>query len=518
MADETCNAFNTVSGLDPNGLHRFIVGTDPAPRKMAPAEVKGLGDAFASRLLAKGTFPRSGEEVLAKLKASGRGNDPLKRQASFVLGEGSQLPPTARVDRSLRFVVTLGGGPDGPDVFVSASDPKNPHNIEVMAWDTKVGGFNYYRSAGPRAMWMFAGNSRRALRDQSRGKGPFESHPSGALLMKELKTPWINWDSPAALIPETAFAADDPRRTHAWFTDRDPNGGLSFEREAARPAIARWARARFATLRKRGGEVTRPRNLMEQILGTPTVNLHSTHIESRALRPGDSLDLPPTFFVDSEGLSDVLGLAAPPAFTVSGRIYAKCLEKFDVRLEDGRFKAKGDTHFCFLAPERAFEDQVVLREAIEMGLVSQRLAACLLMVDPWNPLFSDRRRALLDHVPPTATLANGRSSFSTDMANAILEAAKTAPAGTPEAEFAGNWKLGAGFKAKFDQRLTAYYAAVGERLKTQAGFDAYFKLNEERRQRFKETMPIAEFPLLLPVTNILPAQRAMQPDGTVVER
>ena len=60
---------------------------------------------------------------------------------------------------------------------------------------------------------------------------------------------------------------------------------------------------------------------------------------------------------------------------------------------------KGDTHFCFLVPERAFEDQAVLREAIEIGLVTKRLAACLLMVDPWNPIFSDRRRALLRHVP-----------------------------------------------------------------------------------------------------------------------
>ena len=40
------------------------------------------------------------------------------------------------------------------------------------------------------------------------------------------------------------------------------------------------------------------------------------------------------------------------------------------------------------------------------------------------------------------------------------------------------------------------------RLKTQAGFDAYFKLAEERRQEFKAKMPIAEFPLLLPQTNI----------------
>ena len=255
---------------------------------------------------------------------------------------------------------------------------------------------------------------------------------------------------------------------------------------------------------------------MAQILATPTVNLTTTHIESRALEPTSQLDLPATFFVDSEGLADVLGLAPPPFFTVTGKIYAKCLAKFDVRLEDGQgFVRKGDTHFCFLVPERAFEDQVVLREAIEIGLVSKRLAACLLMVDPWNPVFSDRRRALLRHVPATARIANGKSSFSTDMARAILAAAETADASAPEAEFAKRWSAGAGFRGEFNRILRRYYDSVEARLKTQAGFDAYFKLAEERRQEFKAKMPIAEFPLLLPQTNIRARGRRMQRDGTV---
>ena len=172
-------------------------------------------------------------------------------------------------------------------------------------------------------MWMFAGNSRDALRESSRGKGPFESHPSGALLMKELKTPWNNWHSPSANIPANAFAKNDARRRHAWFTEKDPGGALAFELDAARPAISRWARARFAGLRKQGGTLAQPRHVMEQILATPTVNLTSTHVESRALAPGSELDLPPTFFVDSEALSDILGLAPPPFFSVKGRIYAQ---------------------------------------------------------------------------------------------------------------------------------------------------------------------------------------------------
>lgn len=525
MVDDSCGAFDSVGSIDADALNRFVVGADPAPRRMSPAEVRDLGDAFAPLFRANAKIPRSAQQVVERIKAAAPKKGALRTQRSFVVGEGSQLPrtqATAGVARNLRFIVTLGQGPNGPDVLLSAGDPRQADGVEVMAWDRKGGGFNYYRSTGPNAMWMHAGNSRDAVRDASRGKGPFESHPSGALIMKELKTPWINWHSPSANIPDSAFASNDPLRRHEWFVDKDPGGALAFEFEAARPAIERWAKARFDAVRDGSGLVTRPRHVMEQILGTPnrrrsTVNLATTHVANADLRPSSMLDLPATFFVDSEGLSDVLGLARPPAFTVSGRIYAKCLTKFDVRMESSPgFVRKGDTHFCFLVPERAFEDQVVLRHAIDVGLLGKRLAACLLMVDPWNPVFSERRAALLRHVPATAKIAKGRSSFSREMVDSIFAAAKIGPRGTPEAEFVERWKVGPRFAGEFNRILRRYYKAVEAKLKTQAGFEPYFKLAEERRRTFHE-LPISEFPLLLPHTNIEPARRRMRPDGAVAE-
>jgi hypothetical protein len=523
MPDETCRAFDLVQPPDPEALHRFVVGGDPAPQTMNATEVKALGDPFAVLLLAPGRFPRSAEAVIEGLRAAVPKGHALKTMRTFIVGEGSQLPSTqetARVNRTLRFIVTLGRGPQGPDVFLSVGDPRDSSGVEVMAWKRGAGGFNFYRSTGDTAMWMFAGNSRDALRPNSRGKGPFESHPSGSLLMKELKEPWNNWHSSLANIPVTAFAKHDPRRRHDWFTKRDPGGAYALELEAARPAITRWAERRFSRLRERGGTIDRPRMIMEQILDTPTVNLVTSFRESRALRNADPIDLPATFFVDADGLSNTLGLAFPPFFSVTGKIYKRCLDKFNVHLDDGdRFRQKGDTHFCFLAPERAFEDQEVLREAIEIGLVSKRLAACLLMVDPWNPIFSERRRALLSHVPATATIAKRKSRFSAEMAAAILEAADQGPADTPEAEFAQRWRVGPRFTAPFNKILKRYYAAVEAKLKKQAGFEPYFQLAEERRQQFKQTMPIAqEFPLLLPRTNITATGRRMRSDGTVGRR
>ena len=75
--------------------------------------------------------------------------------------------------------------------------------------------------------------------------------------------------------------------------------------------------------------------------------------------------------------------------------------------------------------------------------------------------------------------------------------------------------MGAQFRRPFNRMLKRYYAGVEAKLRTQAGFDAYFKLLEARRLRFKDTMPIAEFPLLLPSTNISATDRIMKADGSV---
>jgi hypothetical protein len=197
-------------------------------------------------------------------------------------------------------------------------------------------------------------------------------------------------------------------------------------------------------------------------------------------------------------------------------MYAASLTAFEVKLTDGdKFKRAGDTHFAFVIPERAAEDQVVLHEAIDRGLVSNRLAAALLMTDFPNPVFSPRRAALLAHVPASATVTNKTSSFSQEMADAILAAAETTPDGSPEREFKERWSVGENFVRPFNQILGAYYEAVNKRLETQQGFDDYFKLAESRRNRVR-AMPIFENQLLFARSNIPVETRSMQPDGSVI--
>jgi hypothetical protein len=507
--------------LDPSRIHRFVVGEDAKPRALSAAEAeKELGDPLATLLLLKGTFPATAEETVTAIKGAVAQGDPLRDQMSFLLGEGSQIAfddGPVSLNRGLRFVVTLGatanGPPDGPDVFVSVFDPAST-DIELMAWDRRSGGFNFYRSVGDPPAWVFAGNSRHALTDPTRGKGPFESHKSGALLMKELKFPWINWDGPPARITATVFAASDDRRTHPWFTAKETGGAYTLELAAARPAIARWAKARFDALLANNGTVEDPARVMEQIVDSPTVNLLSSIRESESADPKGAVELPKTFFVDADGLAEV-GLDGPPEFSVPRAMYATSLTTFAVKLTDGgTFERAGDTHFAFVIPERAVEDQVVLHEAISRGLVSKRLAASLLMTDFPNPVFSPRRAALLAHVPAAAAVNNGASTFSQDMADAILAAAETSPNGSPEREFKERWSVGEDFLGPFNHILGAYYAAVSKRLETQNGFDDYFRLAESRRNRVR-AMPIFENELLFARSNIPAATPSMQPDGSV---
>ncbi len=506
VADESCAAFDGItSPLEPRAVHRFVVGEDAGPTPMsAEAATQELGDPVAALLFLRGRFPRTAAELVDQLRKVADGADPLQQHATFVLGEGSQVAfsdDTATVDRGLRFLIAC-GKPTEPDVIMSTPAPDAPF-VELMAWDRKGGGFNFYRTVD--GAWVFAGNSRAALVAPTEGKGPFDSHVTGNLLMKELRKPWIHWHSSAGHMIDTVFALDDPRRRHDWFTQRQ--GADVFEKTVARPSIRRWTEARFEA------SAGPPGRVMKQILDTSTVNLIASHTESRrALSAGDPVKLPQTFFVDSEALTEVLGLPAPPALSVEAQLYAAALARFEFTLRAaGGFSQPGDSRFAFIVPERAFEDRVALEQAIDRKLVTPRLAACLLMVDFANPVFSARRATLLSHLPEAAD-----EDLSQALAEAILAASKEPAAGAAELEFATLWAAGDDWPKQFGALLNRYYATLPSRVASRTSFDDYVRLAESRRQRVRK-MPIFENRLLFPETNITPENLEMRPDGTVVQ-
>jgi hypothetical protein len=508
-----------LDGLDATTIHRFVVGEDSQPRPFEAAEAETeLGDPFANLVLLRGVFPRTAAEALDALAAAAD-DKLLAEQRSFVLGEGTQLADSSAasgVQRDVRFVVSTGTDSRGPEVIVSAFHPASS-DIELMGWDRAKGGFNYYRAVGKGPTWVFAGNSAHALSDPTRGKGPFESHASGAILMKELKIPWNNWHSFEATMPDSVFPQGDVRRTHPWFTNKQ--GAEVCEEAVVIPSIERWAKARFDRIAEKG-QVDEPRRVMEHLLVTPTVNLVSSRAASHDPDAKGGVKIPPSFFANFGALAETaIGLNPPPEFGVATDVYRTNLQTFEFALrDDSGFEQKGDTKFAFFIPEPAKEDIAAMAEAMRIGLISDRLAAALLMVDFANPIYSQRRASLLDHVPATATIANGRSTFSEEMANAILGAAGNSPGDSPEREFAARWEVGEDFREAHNGLLSAYVAAVTARLATQEGFDDYVRLADARRHRAKRATPIVrEFDLLFPQTNIEEREREMRPDGTVAE-
>jgi hypothetical protein len=516
----TCGELGRAAG-EANSLHRFILGVDPQPVRLDQAEIEALDDPFANLLLANGVFPTTAEQVLTEFDSAVPGGDPLATQRSFVVGEGSQLAPGAPLAGVRAFLLTRGDGPDGPDVFISTGGPADEF-IEVMAWDRTAKGFNYYQTRQAASPWVLAGNSADALRTGSARNGPFESHPSGSILMKELRFPWVHWHSFAAVVrPDVA---GDQLANHPWFAER--SGAQELETAAVMPAIRRWTTTRLDAAVDAAGNVASPRLIIESFLKTPTVNLVSSRVEANLIIGGaeESFDIPHAFFVDSECLVEILGLPAPdPAqFTASSAEYLQVLtdHKVTLRLDDGAAVGAPpqDTHFAFVVPERAFEDIETVRGAVEIGLVTRRLAAALLMVDFANPVFSSRREQLLAHVPGTAMIADGASTFSDEFADAIRKSSAAGEEdGSPEHEFAQLWDAGEdGWPNQFSALLTDYYDRVAAKLREQGGLDEIFRLAESRRDRVRD-MPIHENPLLFatPDPRIGESLR-MQPGGEIV--
>lgn len=90
------------------------------------------------------------------------------------------------------------GSPSAADIMVvgSSDTASNVAFLQCLAWDPVNERFNFYArsrrgddetgGAAP-GLWVYAGNSTHAFAEGSRGRGPFDGHVSGSLVMKELE-------------------------------------------------------------------------------------------------------------------------------------------------------------------------------------------------------------------------------------------------------------------------------------------------------------------------------------------
>lgn len=492
--------------LNPNTIYRFVLGLDVQPKVMTSEEAQqSLQDPFGGKLLIRGRFPLTLRSLLAEFSQP---DSSLPMQQSFVVADGGQIhwnDSTESVDRNIRFAISRSNS-NGDSVLISTGTQFDSVAIflQVLAWDSVNEVFNYYeRRAGT---WIWAGNSYHALDDSSRGKGPFDSHVNGSLVMKELKLPWTHWHSQASAITDDVLSPDDPLRSEPLWQAK--SGAEDFETSVVRPGIRKWTASRVAKAigSSANGQLANLPQLLRHLFETTTVNLVASDSQSRSIVQNTQVKLPLSFFVNSDILFDVLevepNIEVP---VVSGEFYLRNLEAFDFRLRTNGFDRTGDTHFAFVVPEPSFEDNQVVNEVLRRSLVSPRFVACVMMVDFANPVSSVQRNALHKYVPANVQVLDGSSDFvSQFVANvetAIANSEDASADGSPEQQFMSHWQLDDSWKSNFEQRIENYFAAIKQRLQSQSGYDDFVRLAESRRREFRRR-PLAEFELTLPITNI----------------
>lgn len=509
--------------LEAGCIYRFVLGVDPTPKPLSGNEADNLlRDCFAQLLLRRGTFPLTLRSLLAALDAVNGEPEGLPVQKSFLVADGGQIawtPDTAKVNRLFRFTVVRARGSDAQLMISSSTEIDSPEQfLQLIAWDSANAAFNFYeRRAGT---WLWAGNSYHALLPDSRGQGPFDSHVNGSMVMKELRQPWNNWHSMSASIQSSVLSPNDTLRSEPLFVNRVSAHEL--EMSVVRPGIERWNRARLMRATSANGStLSEVRYFFRQILESTTANLISSSQESRQVTAGGRLTLPTSFFLNTDGLLDHIGLEPQIApVSVPGSFYLSSLKRYDFVLTDGDFSQPGDTFFAFLVPEPAFEDLHILAMLLEEKIIDRRFAACLLMVDFQNPVFSRRRRKLMSYVPEKAqllTTGKVRSDIAAQFV-AVVEANEHAT--TPdsaEQEFLANWRIPeAEWEHTFVRRIEEYFSHLQTASGTEEGFDGWVRLAESRRSEFRRR-PLAEFRLTIPTTNIPAASPSliMRLDGTV---
>ncbi len=499
--------------LAPSTVYRFVMGLDSEPTVMSQSELAALADPMGM-MLGQGSFPLTVQDVLAEIDAAAT----LPLQRSYLASEAGQIPvaESGSLERDLRFAITRAQAAN-VDLLISTSAIGDPATtfLQVMGWDGAAGQFNYYMRLD--RTWVWAGNSYSALAPESRGQGCFDSHVNGSMVMKELKQPWMHWQSMSATI---LLAPDDPLRQNPLY--RSLSGAEDLE-HTVRAGVSRWTSARLKRAVGPEGRITELDRLLRQLCTTTTVNLASSVTESSTVadNPARTLTLPLSFWLNTDSLLDDLGIPArfvPPS--VAGKLYLDSLARYDFALVEGEFRQPGDAFFAFTVPEAAFEDIEVVNQLVRRKIISAQFAASVLMVDFPNPVFSSARGKLLGYVPPAATVDPAGGGVSQQVAEVIVQAATGLPAGSPEAQFAEHWGLpDAQWREEFAGRIQDYVNAVTIRIGTTQGFDDYVRLAESRRREFKRSR-LNEFTLTLPVTNIPPDAPLLQmnPDGTISEK
>lgn len=474
---------DALSDTDASTLFSSVAGIDVSPRPMSNDEIVALGDVFTERMLCRGVVPLTLRDLLDAIEALA-GPDGLPKRNLFLVGEGGRHAldhPGFHLNG--RLVYSWSRGFDAPDLFLSTvpslDDPESL--MQLVAWSEADRSFHFFERL--MGHWFWAGNSFHALDPRSRGKGPFDSHINGGLVMKELKAPWAHWHSQSSSIPRELLSGTDFGK-HPGLNAIE---GAEVLETITMAGVRRWTQGRIRR-DVETGQIHAPSTYINQILTATSGNLVSAKEEYRPDMT-QPVTLPKSFFLDVDGLvgcarrlSPTIRLVPDTPITVAASDYVEAIDTLDIGIQavGSTLRVRGDTHFCFLVPERAFEDTEVLRQIIAAEWISARFALCLLLVDFANPVGSTSRASLSRHAPEKP-ISIGRHVLDDLMLEAIE---KDAVSGSPEMEFLEYWRHPDVLELAKAQ-IEAFVAAIVTAAASRDGVMKIMQLAEARRRDFR---------------------------------
>ena len=515
-------------------IHRYIEGIDNCVVPMSDKEIQELTDPFALGLLRKNIFPDSPDAVSEAIANSNLG---FVRN-SYVGAVMAQVPTIAvsREDyRGVSFIATWGPDENNALIMMTVIPPSDETDAsEIMSFDFRTQQYNYYELVKSqkgsddksRLVWAWAGNSTFARKPETVGKGCFTCHHNGIPIFKELEFPWNNWHSQRYFLSSSSVPTKIASET--FFQLR--RGAEIFE-NVIRASFQRYYQNLLAERTRKAGMTTyvsEVDDMLHHLTSTTTVNFKSTDVQSdpKSTGPpdGDIYGVPPSdTFLSDTLFNDVLKMDySPLSVTLNRKDYGAYLDRYNYTLlttagigreEPVTNRYEGSTYFAYFVPQVPAEDIYVTQLLLRSGIITEKFAGSLLMVDFKNPLFSEKRASLQKYAKEieSGTIVNGVSSVPTDFVNQIkATGAKACQLDnidncTAEEQFLYTWELPDNeWKQLSAQRLQARVDSVIN-MSPNKQLDTLMRWSIEQRDRFAsapELCHLYEVRAFLPKTDL----------------
>jgi hypothetical protein len=444
----------------------FFQEAEQAPvRPLTPDEKTKLQDPVFRLVLAAHPDVSNLSEIEALIQP-----DRKKRQI-FVVDERIKDPKQPQDRRSVIMFDGKNGDIQLPGnialslPFSSAAMPDKDIAVEAWGWDEQNGVYNFYRldtdkDSAPTPSWKFRGSSKSAdrLPGDARAGMCLRCHTSGVPIMKELEFPWNNWHS--VVSPATYLTSDAPAEQR-WPVSSDPSfpqlsGGEALE-PIVKGAITRFNNRRLATFvtgdTHSDFKVMGAKLMLRPLFDTTEINFESAAQKSglhpipepSTAGPNSPIQIPDAFFLQSAvmaGADGIMGIGVSEAKDIGAAAivqpdeYKILVQQAGLQLVLGDNTMVGDADFAWFTPTAGFAQSQWVDILVQQKVVSPEFVAAVLTVDLENPIFSERRRSLLDSVPDSFTVIPGETypdSLSRQLISTLES--KSPPSDSAEAEF-----------------------------------------------------------------------------------